>query len=153
MWRFQYFSFCIEVIIHVCFLTCMVVSSTSKQSWKIESTTKRCNEWKRCSETFSKILDRGIWKYLWPGYIWISILAHTPNFIKNELFHMCFLIILLKFGIMSHDLYKILETPQNTIFCRTISLAALGKDRETRSSVLQVKRIIRNTCHSFHIIN
>ena len=75
----------------------MTVSLTFKQFWKIEATTKRSNE-KRCSETFSKILEKG------PVQISLTELnlnkpsiSYTPNFNKNKFFHMCFSIILLGF--------------------------------------------------------
>ena len=68
----------------------MIVSTTFKQSWEIKATTKRCNG-KRCSETFSKILERGPSKiFLTKKHLNKPSIAYTPNFTKHKFFHMFF---------------------------------------------------------------
>ena len=68
----------------------MTVSSTLKQPWKIEATTKKRNE-KRCSKTFSKILERGTLKIsLTELHLSKPFVAYTPNFTKNKFFHRFF---------------------------------------------------------------
>ena len=81
---------------------------------------------KKCSETYSKILERSPLKIsLTELHFNEPSIAYTPNFTKNKFFHMC----LLKFRRISH------EIPQNTAFFGTILTAALENHRKTSSSV------------------